>query len=55
MRAYEDQCTWRTRVSLIEDVEDIAIAACYGVSQAEGHQMRVDRLVSQPPRRHPSA
>ena len=45
MRAYEDQCTpANPRIPLIEDMEDIAIAAYYGVSQAEGHKMRVDRL-----------
>ena len=45
MRAYEDQCTpANPRIPLIEDMEDIAIAAYYGVSQAEGHKLRVERL-----------
>ncbi|MCH4209017.1 bifunctional acetaldehyde-CoA/alcohol dehydrogenase [Bifidobacterium sp.] len=44
MRAYEDQCTpANPRVPLIEDMKDIAIAAYYGVPQAEGHRLRADR------------
>ena len=44
MRAYEDQCTpANPRVPQIEDMKDIAIAAYYGVSQAEGHRLRVQR------------
>lgn len=44
MRAYEDQCTpANPRVPLIEDMKDIAVAAYYGVSQEEGHRMRVAR------------
>ncbi|WEV59423.1 bifunctional acetaldehyde-CoA/alcohol dehydrogenase [Bifidobacterium sp. ESL0728] len=41
MRAYEDQCTpANPRIPQIEDMKDIAIAAYYGVSQAEGHARR---------------
>ena len=37
MRAYEDQCApANPRIPQIEDMKDIAIAAYYGVSQAEG-------------------
>lgn len=44
MRAYEDQCTpANPRIPMIEDMKDIAVAAYYGVSQGEGHQMRVAR------------
>ncbi|MBT1177444.1 bifunctional acetaldehyde-CoA/alcohol dehydrogenase [Bifidobacterium callimiconis] len=44
MRAYEDQCTpANPRIPMIEDMKDIAIAAYYGVSQAEGHAKRVER------------
>ncbi|WP_415873576.1 bifunctional acetaldehyde-CoA/alcohol dehydrogenase [Bifidobacterium asteroides] len=44
MRAYEDQCTpANPRIPLIEDMKDIAVAAYYGVSQKEGHRMRVAR------------
>ncbi|MBT1165920.1 bifunctional acetaldehyde-CoA/alcohol dehydrogenase [Bifidobacterium simiarum] len=44
MRAYEDQCTpANPRIPMIEDMKDIAIAAYYGVSQAEGHARRVAR------------
>ena len=44
MRAYEDQCTpANPRVPMIEDMKDIAIAAYYGVSQAEGHKLRQER------------
>ncbi|AFU71924.1 bifunctional acetaldehyde-CoA/alcohol dehydrogenase [Bifidobacterium asteroides PRL2011] len=44
MRAYEDQCTpANPRIPLIEDMKDIAVAAYYGVSQEEGHRMRVAR------------
>lgn len=44
MRAYEDQCApANPRIPQIEDMKDIAIAAYYGVSQAEGHAMRVER------------
>ena len=44
MRAYEDQCApANPRIPMIEDMKDIAIAAYYGVSQAEGHRMRVER------------
>jgi acetaldehyde dehydrogenase / alcohol dehydrogenase len=44
MRAYEDQCTpANPRVPLIEDMKDIAIAAYYGLSQAQGHTMRAER------------
>ncbi|KFI44868.1 acetaldehyde dehydrogenase / alcohol dehydrogenase [Bifidobacterium bohemicum] len=44
MRAYEDQCTpANPRIPLIEDMKDIAIAAYYGVPQAEGHAMRIKR------------
>lgn len=42
MRAYEDQCTpANPRVPQIEDMKDIAVAAYYGVSQAEGHARRL--------------
>lgn len=41
MRAYEDQCTpANPRIPMIEDMKDIAIAAYYGVPQAEGHKLR---------------
>lgn len=44
MRAYEDQCVpANPRIPQIEDMKDIAIAAYYGVSQAEGHAMRIER------------
>ncbi|MCI2185997.1 bifunctional acetaldehyde-CoA/alcohol dehydrogenase [Bifidobacterium tibiigranuli] len=44
MRAYEDQCTpANPRVPMIEDMKDIAIAAYYGVPQAEGHRLRAER------------
>ncbi|WP_241520110.1 bifunctional acetaldehyde-CoA/alcohol dehydrogenase [Bifidobacterium catulorum] len=44
MRAYEDQCTpANPRIPMIEDMKDIAIAAYYGVPQAEGHRIRVER------------
>ena len=44
MRAYEDQCTpANPRIPQIEDMKDIAVAAYYGVSQAEGHAIRVER------------
>ncbi len=44
MRAYEDQCApANPRIPQIEDMKDIAIAAYYGVSQAEGHKLRVQR------------
>lgn len=44
MRAYEDQCTpANPRIPMIEDMKDIAVAAYYGVSQGEGHRMRVAR------------
>ena len=44
MRAYEDQCApANPRIPQIEDMKDIAIAAYYGVSQAEGHAMRIER------------
>ena len=44
MRAYEDQCTpANPRIPMIEDMKDIAIAAYYGVSQAEGHAKRLER------------
>lgn len=44
MRAYEDQCTpANPRVPMIEDMKDIAIAAYYGVSQSEGHELRARR------------
>ena len=44
MRAYEDQCApANPRIPQIQDMMDIAIAAYYGVSQAEGHAMRVER------------
>ncbi|MCO6558816.1 MAG: bifunctional acetaldehyde-CoA/alcohol dehydrogenase [Bifidobacterium sp.] len=44
MRAYEDQCTpANPRIPQIEDMKDIAIAAYYGVSQAEGHARRLER------------
>lgn len=44
MRAYEDQCApANPRIPMIEDMKDIAIAAYYGVSQAEGHRLRVER------------
>ena len=44
MRAYEDQCTpANPRIPQIEDMKDIAIAAYYGVSQEEGHRLRVSR------------
>ncbi|KFJ05416.1 bifunctional acetaldehyde-CoA/alcohol dehydrogenase [Bifidobacterium tsurumiense] len=44
MRAYEDQCSpANPRIPQIEDMKDIAIAAYYGVSQEEGHRMRVER------------
>ncbi|RIY21900.1 bifunctional acetaldehyde-CoA/alcohol dehydrogenase [Bifidobacteriaceae bacterium VN002] len=44
MRAYEDQCApANPRIPQIEDMKDIAIAAYYGVSQAEGHRMRLQR------------
>ena len=44
MRAYEDQCApANPRIPQIEDMKDIAIAAYYGVSQAEEHTLRVQR------------
>ena len=44
MRAYEDQCApANPRIPQIEDMKDIVIAAYYGVSQAEGHAMRIER------------
>ena len=44
MRAYEDQCVpANPRIPQIEDMKDIAIAAYYGVSQAEGRAMRIER------------
>ena len=44
MRAYEDQCApANPRIPKIEDMKDIAIAAYYGVSQEEGHRMRLER------------
>lgn len=44
MRAYEDQCApANPRIPKIEDMKDIAIAAYYGVSQAEGHRLREER------------
>lgn len=44
MRAYEDQCTpANPRIPQIEDMKDIAIAAYYGISQAEGHARRQER------------
>ena len=44
MRAYEDQCTpANPRIPLINDMKDIAVGAYYGVSQAEGHKLRVQR------------
>ncbi|NEG96418.1 bifunctional acetaldehyde-CoA/alcohol dehydrogenase [Bifidobacterium sp. SMB2] len=44
MRAYEDQCTpANPRIPMIEDMKDIAIAAYYGVPQAEGHRLRIER------------
>ena len=44
MRAYEDQCApANPRILQIEDMKDIAIAAYYGVSQAEGRAMRIER------------
>ena len=44
MRAYEDQCApANPRIPMIEDMKDIAIAAYYGVSRAEGHKLRVQR------------
>ncbi|RFT41795.1 bifunctional acetaldehyde-CoA/alcohol dehydrogenase [Gardnerella sp. DNF00257] len=44
MRAYEDQCApANPRIPQIEDMKDIAIAAYYGVSQEEGHRMRLQR------------
>ena len=44
MRAYEDQCApANPRIPQIEDMKDIAIAAYYGVSQAEGHKIREER------------
>ena len=44
MRAYEDQCTpANPRIPMIEDMKDIAVAAYYGVPQAEGHKIRVER------------
>ena len=44
MRAYEDQCApANPRIPQIEDMKDIAVAAYYGVSQEEGHRMRLER------------
>lgn len=44
IRAYEDQCTpANPRIPQIEDIKDIAIAAYYGISQAEGHARRIAR------------
>ena len=44
MRAYEDQCApANPRITQIEDMKDIAIAAYYGVSQEEGHKLRIER------------
>ena len=44
MRAYEDQCApANPRIPQIEDMKDIAIAAYYGVSQEEGHKLRIER------------
>ena len=44
MRAYEDQCSpANPRIPQIQDMMDIAIAAYYGVSQQEGHKIRVER------------
>ena len=44
MRAYEDQCTpANPRIPLINDMKDIAVGAYYGVSQAEGHKLRIER------------
>lgn len=44
MRAYEDQCApANPRIPQIEDMKDIAIAAYYGVSQQEGHRLRLER------------
>ena len=44
VRGYEDQCApANPRIPQIEDMKDIAIAAYYGVSQAEGHKLRVQR------------
>lgn len=44
MHAYEDQCApANPRIPQIEDMKDIAIAAYYGVSQAEGRAMRIER------------
>ena len=31
------------RIPQIEDMKDIAIAAYYGVSQEEGHKLRIER------------
>ena len=48
MRAYEDQCTpANPRIPQIEDMKDIAIAAYYGVSQAEGKKLRAQRETAQ--------
>lgn len=48
MRAYEDQCTpANPRIPQIEDMKDIAIAAYYGVSQAEGKKLRAERETAQ--------
>ncbi|MDU3797600.1 MAG: bifunctional acetaldehyde-CoA/alcohol dehydrogenase [Bifidobacterium breve] len=44
MRAYEDQCTpANPRIPLINDMKDIAVGAYYGVSQEEGHKLRIER------------
>ena len=48
MRAYEDQCTpANPRIPQIEDMKDIAIAAYYGVSHAEGKKLRAQRETAQ--------
>ena len=31
------------RIPLINDMKDIAVGAYYGVSQAEGHKLRIER------------
>ncbi len=55
MRAYEDQCTpANPRIPLINDMKDIAVGAYYGVSQAEGHKLRIERRVRPPLRKPPS-
>lgn len=51
MRAYEDQCApANPRIPQIEDMKDIAIAAYYGVSQAEGTSC-ASSVRARPPRK----